>query len=328
MPASHRLRMIFEITHRTTYKYTQPASEAYLELRLGPPHEPGLEILWHKISCSPEAPMTSYEDYFGNRVHFYSMTLRHQKLEITNHLIAKTAPRPLPHAALNLTVAEARQIFGSRLPDIFDYIQPTPVVPVGGIAKAWGTKWFRGHAVLGEALERLNSTIHNHFKYVPGSTDNQTPLAEVWKNKRGVCQDFAHIMLSVLRTCGIPSRYVCGYIDPAPPQKTPDAKGFVGAAYTHAWVEVQVPGGNWVGLDPTNNCWCHQQHIPIARGRDFREAAPVAGTFKASGTQKLSAKVLVRRLSPKQATQRLETLAALKTPLPTPSQKPDSPPTL
>lgn len=291
--------MIFQITHRTDYRYSEPASEAYLELRLTPEQGPSLEILAHEIECDPAMPLTSYRDYFGNLTHFYSMTLRHPRLQITNHLVVRTHPQSPPQAALDLTVAESRQINNSHLPDVFDYLQATSVVPVGGMARHWGTKWFRGNAPLAEALQNLNHTIHRHFTYSPGTTDNSTPLTTVWRQRRGVCQDFAHIMLSVLRTCGIPARYVCGYIDPAPKEHQPGARGLVGAAFTHAWVEALVPGGDWVGLDPTNDCWCHEQHVPVARGRDYREAAPVLGTFKAAGSQQLSAKVLVRRLQEK-----------------------------
>jgi len=296
--------MLYKITHRTDYRYTEPASEAYIEARLTPGPAPGLEILAHEIRFDPANPTSEYKDYFGNHTHFYSMTLRHGHLSILNELTVRTSRVPPPAIALELTVAEARQIISSHLPDVFDYLQSTSVVPVGGMAGNWGTRFFRGDAILADALEKLNRSIHRHFEYQPGSTNNQTSLAKIWKDRRGVCQDFAHIMLSVLRTCGLPARYVCGYIDPAPLNKS--TEGLVGAAFTHAWVEVLVPGGDWVALDPTNNCWCHEQHVPVSRGRDFREAAPVIGTFKTAGSQKLKARVLVRRLSEPESTVRVQ----------------------
>jgi transglutaminase-like putative cysteine protease len=121
-----------------------------------------------------------------------------------------------------------------------------------------------------------------------------TPLAEVWKTRCGVCQDFAHIMLSVLRTSGLPARYVCGYIETDPPE---GAARLVGAVATHAWVEVLVPGMEWVALDPTNNQWCGERHVAVSFGRDFADAAPLRGTFKGSGGQEMSVKVVMKRIT-------------------------------
>lgn len=288
--------MEYEIIHRTEYRYSQPASEAYLEVRLTPPVRPGLEILEHRIDFDPRSPMSEYVDYFGNVTGFYSMTLRHERLAITNHLRAKTSVVPLEGEALDSTVAEARQILASSIVDVYHYLQPTSVVPVGGDAKYWGGKWLSGRESMRSALDHLNKIIYRHFEYQPGTTDNRTPLEKVWKQRKGVCQDFAHVMLSVLRTAGLPCRYVCGYIESEPPQKPDGSRGLVGSSATHAWVEVLLPGLQWVALDPTNNCWCAEQHVPVSFGRDFLDAAPLRGTFKTSGTQKLKVDVRVKRI--------------------------------
>ncbi|RYY91509.1 MAG: transglutaminase family protein, partial [Chitinophagaceae bacterium] len=123
-----------------------------------------------------------------------------------------------------------------------------------------------------------------------------TPLPLVWKHRKGVCQDFAHVALSILRTAGLPARYVCGYIEAAPPRKTESGKKLIGAAATHAWVEVLVPGMEWVALDPTNRKMLDERYVTVSFGRDARDAAPLRGTFKGSGGQKMSAKVLMERL--------------------------------
>ena len=291
--------MVFEIFHRTDYRYSQPASEAYLELRQTPPNTAAQEVLDHRIELNPATRTSSYVDYFGNTTQFFSMTLRHDRLSITNRLRMRTRPVPRPEIALSLTVAEARQIINSRLPEVYDYLQGTEVVPVGGVAKHWGTRWFCSDAPLGEALTHLNTTIYQHFEYSPGTTDNSTHLSTIWKQRRGVCQDFAHVMLSVLRTSGIPARYVCGYIESEPAKREDGSLGLVGSIATHAWVEALLPGGDWVALDPTNNCWCHEQHVAVSYGRDFREAAPVIGTFKTSGSQLMKVKVTMKRLPEK-----------------------------
>ncbi len=289
--------MLFDVVHITDYRYSDPVSEAYVEARLSPPHREEQAVLAHSIEFSPEGGLSDYVDYFGNTTTFYSMTLRHERLVVTNRMTVRTKPRPFPEEALALPVAEARQILASSLTDIFDYLQPTHAVPTGGVSTDWAKKFLPGGAAIGEALESLNSAIHERFAYKPGATEVNTPLPVVWKQKAGVCQDFAHIMLSVLRTAGLPARYVCGYIETdGPTDKTPGGRKLVGSVATHAWVEVLLPGLQWMALDPTNNQWCGERHITVALGRDFEDAAPVRGTFKGSGSQSMKVRVTMKRL--------------------------------
>ena len=285
--------MLFDVIHLTDYRYSEPVSEAYVEARLTPPHRKEQEILAHSIDFSPEAGTSNYVDYFGNTATFYSMTLRHARLAVTNRMTVRTRPHHRPEEALALPVAEARQILASSLTDNFDYLQPTEAVPTGGASMDWAKKYLRSGIPIGEAVTALNRAIHERFQYKPGATELKTPLAAVWKKREGVCQDFAHIMLSVLRTAGLPARYVCGYIETAGPGQ------LVGSVATHAWVELMLPGLQWVAIDPTNNQWCGERHIAVALGRDFEDAAPVRGTFKGSGTQSMKVRVLMKRLAEK-----------------------------
>jgi len=287
--------MLFEVVHLTDYRYTRPASEAYLEARLTPPSRPEQEILSHKIDFLPATLTSAYVDYFGNVTTFYSMTLRHERLTVANRLVVRTKPPIVEAEALMLTVAEARQIFSSNLTDIFDFLQPTAAVPTGGASSEWAKKYLRSDIPLGTALARLNSEIHERFQYKSGSTEITTPLPLIWKQRAGVCQDFAHIMLSVLRTAGLPARYVCGYIE----TEAPAGKKLIGAVATHAWVEVMLPGLKWMAFDPTNNKCCDEQHITVAVGRDFEDASPVRGTFKGSGSQTMKVRVTMQRLPAK-----------------------------
>lgn len=287
--------MRFEITHSTDYRYRGSAIEAYLEARLTPPETAAQHIVSHRIETQPELPMTHYTDTFGNPVAFFSHTLRHDRLAIHNRLIVDTHPPRLPEEALEVSVAEARQLFSSVLLDYFDYLQPTANVPTGGPSANWARQYLAPGVSLREGLLGLNSAIYRSFDYRPGTTDNSTPLSVVWKTKRGVCQDFAHVMLSVLRTAGLPSRYVCGYIETDPPRSA-SGRRLVGAVATHAWVEVLVPGLEWVALDPTNNRWCAEQHVAVSFGRDNRDAAPVRGTFKGGGGQTMKIRVNMKRI--------------------------------
>ncbi len=292
--------MEFEITHVTHYKYGHAAAEAYGEARLTPPSLPSQTVLSHRLVIDPEVKTSGYVDHFGNRVDFFSLPFRHKQLFVSNQAVVRTHPVPLPASSLELPVQEARQILGSVMTDIFDYLQMTPAVQTTREAVQWAKKYLRGSAPLGESLQRLNEAIHAEFKYKPGSTENSTPLATIWKNKVGVCQDFAHIGLSILRTAGLPARYVCGYIE-TDPVRAPDGtiRRMVGAVATHAWIEVLVPGMTWVALDPTNRQWVGERYVAVSFGRDYRDATPLRGTFKGSGGQGMKVRVIMKRRGPK-----------------------------
>ena len=292
--------MLFNVVHTTGYVYADTAMEAYLEVRLTPPVRPEQEVLRHRIEFQPGAQVSDYIDYFGNHTTFYSMTLRHRQLKVTNRMTIRTLPRILPGSGLALTVAEARQILKSAGTGVFDYLQPTEAIPVDAESSAWARDILRENRPLREALDDLNKAIYREFKYRSGSTDVETPLSTIWKTREGVCQDFAHVMISILRAARIPCRYVCGYIESEPPVSAdPSRKRLVGSLATHAWIEVLVPGMAWVALDPTNNQWCGEQHVTVAVGRDFLDAAPVRGTFKGSASQKLKVHVSMQRIPEK-----------------------------
>lgn len=291
--------MLFNIVHTTGYVYADTAMEAYLEVRLTPPARAEQDVLRHRIEFQPGAEASDYIDYFGNRTTFYSMTLRHRQLKVTNRMTVRTLPRVLPEGGLALTIAEARQILKSGT-GVFDYLQPTEAIPIASESSAWGREILRENRPLGEAIDELNKTIYREFKYRSGSTEIETPLSLIWKKREGVCQDFAHVMIGVLRAARIPCRYVCGYIESEPAVSVdPARKRLVGSLATHAWVEVLVPGMAWVALDPTNNQWCGEQHVTVAVGRDFLDAAPVRGTFKGSASQKLKVHVSMQRIPEK-----------------------------
>jgi transglutaminase-like putative cysteine protease len=292
--------MEFEVTHTTHYRYSQPAAEAYGEARLTPPNLPSQTVLEHRLIMDPDVTTSSYKDHYGNTVDFFSLPFRHQRLVITNQLLIRTHPIPRPDDALDLSIQEARQILNSTLTDIFDYLQPTPVVETGRDALTWARKFLRGDRPLGEGLQELNEAIHGEFQYEKGSTEISTPLATVWKTRKGVCQDLAHIGLSVLRTAGLPARYVCGYIETAPPRTSDGGqRRLTGAVATHAWIEVLVPGLHWVAIDPTNRQWTDERYVTVSFGRDFRDATPLRGTFKGSGGQQMRVRVVMKRRNDK-----------------------------
>src|SRR5215218_4411717 len=288
--------MEFEVTHTTKYSYTQPAAEAYGEARLTPPNHPGQTVLSHKLQIEPDVRTSGYDDHFGNRVDFFSLPFRHRKLVVSNRMVVRTHPEPHPVEALELSIQEVRQILASALPDVFDFLQPTEVVVTGREAVAWARKHLRGDRPIGPALTELNEAIHREFRYQSGATENSTPLATIWKTRKGVCQDFAHIGLSILRTAGLPARYICGYIEAEVPQPSDgERRRLTGAVATHAWIEVLVPGMRWVAIDPTNRQWVDDRYVTVSIGRDYRDAAPLRGRFKGSVGQTMSVRVYMKR---------------------------------
>ena len=289
--------MLFRVIHTTDYRYGEPVAEAYLELRLTPLSREGQTIQEHRLTIEPASRTSGYRDYFGNQVAFLSLPYRHSRLTIRSEALVKTEFKALPDDSLELTTQEARQILTGSLPLVFDYLQPTDMVKIGREAVQWAKRYLPGQIVLRKGLENLNRAIYENFQYRKGATNFSTDVSTIWRDRIGVCQDFAHIMLSVLRTAGLPSRYVCGYIETAPPRgDNGEGKRLVGSVATHAWVEVLLPGQRWVALDPTNNRWCGEQHIAVSFGRDASEAAPIRGTFKGSGDQVMKVQVKVIRV--------------------------------
>ena len=289
--------MLFRVTHTTDYRYGEPVAEAYLELRLTPLSRQSQTVQEHRLTVEPASRTSGYRDYFGNEVAFLSLPYRHSRLTIRSEALVKTQSEILPEESLDLTVQEARQILTGSLPFVFDYLQPTDMVKIGREAVQWAKRYLTSQTVLRIGLQNLNRAIYENFQYRKGATNFSTDVSFVWRDRIGVCQDFAHIMLSVLRTAGLPSRYICGYIESAPPRgENGQKKRLIGSVATHAWVEVLLPGQHWVALDPTNNRWCGEQHIAVSFGRDAGEAAPIRGTFKGSGDQIMKVQVKVVRV--------------------------------
>ncbi|MGA2052558.1 MAG: transglutaminase family protein [Opitutales bacterium] len=288
--------MRFQVTHRTEYEYRVPASESVAELRVWPRDTNTQKVLKRRLTLDPYAPVDHYIDYFGNHVEFFSLPFRHRHLSVEAMAEVVTTPPPDASAALSITVGEARQIFNSQMFRLFDFLQPTEAVPLGEVLQPVKPRFFPASATMGDALRELNSWIYRRFQYRPGTTDVSTPIAQVLKQRSGVCQDFAHLMLALLRASRIPARYVSGYIEPYDPEKVTGQ--LVGAAASHAWVEVFLPGGTWYGLDPTNDQAAGERHVVVAVGRDYHDVAPMRGTYKGAHDQKLAVIVSVRRRKP------------------------------
>jgi transglutaminase-like putative cysteine protease len=293
--------MRFRIHHRTCYRYAGTASESFMEARVQPCAEARQTLHSHRLVTDPPANVHWYTDYFGNVVETFSVVRRHQELVLDSHSVVETRPVPPPEAALEISVSEARQLFRSEKLVLFEYLAASAAVPLTAEINGLANRFFRPGDPVGPAVLQLNRWIKDTLRYQAGSTRIDTPIAEVLRQRRGVCQDFAQLMIAILRSAEIPARYVVGYIETESQRRASESAGagparLVGAAESHAWVEVYLPGGYWWPLDPTNNCPAGERHVKVAVGRDYLDCTPTRGVFKGTRTQKLSVAVVMQRI--------------------------------
>lgn len=291
--------MRFRITHRTLYRYAGSASESFMEARLTPITDDSQQLLSRQLVTTPLANVHSYTDYFGNTVETFSIVQRHRELVLESISEVDTMPFPPPAAALEISVSEARQIYRSEKLALFEFLMPSEAITLGPEVNALANKLFKPGDPLGTSLLALNNWVKTNFRYVSGSTQIDTPVAVALRQRTGVCQDFAQVMIAILRSAEIPARYVTGYIETETQRKASEAKrapALIGASESHAWVEVFLPGGFWWPLDPTNDCVAGERHVKVALGRDYHDSTPTRGVFKGTHTEKLSVSVLMQRL--------------------------------
>ena len=278
--------MIYDIRHVTTYTYDAPVAYSLCALRLSPTSRTGQRVINVQIDIDPPAAKrVQHTCFFGNDFEIVHIEAEHRELTVSARARIAVA-RPVP-PAITTDWEEVRQEafsvkdIGPRSPAHFIYA--SRVVTLDEPVVDYARKSFpAGRQVLNGAVD-LMARIWDDFDYDPKATLVSTPLGEAFAKKRGVCQDFAHIMLAGLRGVGLPARYVSGYLRTVPP---PGKERLEGADATHAWVSVwcgELDG--WVGLDPTNNIFVGDDHIILAEGRDYADVAPINGVILSSGDQ-------------------------------------------
>ncbi|TVR54103.1 MAG: transglutaminase family protein [Puniceicoccaceae bacterium] len=289
--------MRFSIVHKTSYRYAMPAYESFMEVRLTPLTNRTQRLIQRHLRIEPDTGTARYLDYFGNAVEHFSVIRRHSSLSLTAVSEVETFPAEVSPEAVDISLSEARQIFNRRTIDLFEYLMPSAAIALSRPIRRQAALLLHPGDQLGEALQRLLAWFRENFTYEAGSTSIDTPVHEVLETRRGVCQDFAHLFIALLRSSGIPARYVCGYIETEAERRASEgtAPRLVGASESHAWVEVALPGGEWYPLDPTNHCLAGERHVMVACGRDYHDTTPTRGVFKGAVSQRLDVSVKMRR---------------------------------
>ena len=277
--------MLYDLSHRTTYRYSQPVSLAQHFLHMTPRVAAGQTTHRTALSITPEPTYaTNGMDYFGNPTTFLSIEQFHSELAIhtRNRIEVKKPPPPDPEATMpwdkvyDAIVAD-RSLDGL---DAIQYAYPSPKTVVRADIETYARVSFPpGRPVLAGARD-LTRRIFQEFAYDPTATTVTTPVDAVFAIRRGVCQDFAHFELACLRKLGLAARYVSGYLLTTPPAGQPR---LVGADASHAWLSVWCPGHGWVDLDPTNNLLPRDEHITLAWGRDYADVSLVNGVIFGGG---------------------------------------------
>ncbi len=286
--------MKYKITHTTTYLYQSPVRVCHNLLLLTPRENTRLRCHSHRLQISPNPQISNHRvDFFGNHLRAFSIEESHRQLRVTATSRVQIQPQGDIHADQSPPWEElVRALAAQELKDSvdasvyrFDSRRITRSTEFEDYAKASFTK---GRSVFAGALS-LMERIHREFKYDATATNVNTKASDAFRMRRGVCQDFAHIAISCLRSIGIPARYVSGYLRTIPP---PGKPRLVGVDQSHAWLSVYCGDTlGWIDIDPTNNSVCQSDHVPIAWGRDYHDVVPLRGVFLGGGTHTLSVSV-------------------------------------
>jgi transglutaminase-like putative cysteine protease len=271
----------YRVIHRTEYEYEDDVTFSYGQLHLLPRDLGCQRCLRAKITIDP-APAVLHErlDYFGNRVSYFEVQESHRKLHVTATSTVEVGERATGISLLgNRPWEEARDAAADRTADqvdAADFVLESPRVPNLARYRSFAEESFVPGRPLLEAISSLSHRIYSEFEYVPGSTSVTTPLAEAFRKRKGVCQDFAHLGIACLRSLGLPARYVSGYLETDAPSGKPKLTGVDGS---HAWLSVLIPEAGWLDVDPTNDQFAGDRYVVTAYGRDYSDVPPLNGVI-------------------------------------------------
>ena len=275
----------YKIHHVTRYFYESPVRDSANQIILFPIKDDYQEVLKHELKITGDPFIDIHHDYYGNQVGSFTYTEPHVRLDISSKIWVSTKFRPYP---LDDIFAEEQwnTLYGLQyqMPYI-DFLRQEYFEGLPELQTIIANQKLYGETPYQIAL-RFNRYIYENFNYIKGITTVESTLDEIWKLKAGVCQDFAHILMVMLRQVFIPARYVSGYI-------CSSKSTMRGEGATHAWAEAYIPGYGWLGLDPTNNIIANEHHVRLAVGRNFSDCSPVKGVYKGGAAHALKVEVTV-----------------------------------
>lgn len=280
---SWRLR----VRHSTGYRYDTEVRASYNEARLTPLTGTAQLTLESRVQTSPPARQQRYWDYWGTQVTSFDLSTPHRELEVTAESVVETADAPPPPVGATWGLLRSEQVADTHVEMLTPSARTVPEHDMTAVA----AQTVEGLEPYDAALALLRR-VHQDVAYRPGSTGVSTGAAEAWRQRSGVCQDIAHVSIALLRSVGVPARYVSGYLHPGGERA---AIGETVRGESHAWVEAWL--GDWWAYDPTNDVPVGQRHVVVARGRDYADVPPLKGVFSGGGSHSLGVVVEVTRLS-------------------------------
>ena len=283
------------VTHDTTTIYGARVAVACHVAHLVPRRTPRQELREFDLRIEPSpSQQSSGSDVFGNARHCFALYVPHETLLVRSSCRVRLLPAPAADASATAAwddlAASLRYRAGAPFEPAAEFVYPSPFVPQLGALRQYADASFAaGRPVLDGAID-LMRRIHDDFVYKDGATEIGTPLLEVFMLRRGVCQDYTHVMIGCLRALGLPARYVSGYLLSEPP---PGRERLLGADASHAWVSVWCPPLGWIDLDPTNDVRADTSHVTLAIGRDYGDVMPLRGVIQGGGEHSLKVAVSV-----------------------------------
>jgi len=300
----------YRLVHVTQFSYDGPVTDSYNEVRLQPLQDDYQSCLMFQLKTDPAVSNAMHTDYFGNTVQRFNVLHEHRRLRIeADSVVLVQDPRPPPNG---VSLSELQGL-EDELEEQYDFLHPTGYVPhladlreFMSLAEAGSGGMCSGFA------SSAMKIVHDRFRYEKGATHVHSSIEDSLRNRSGVCQDFAHILLAVLRMRGLPARYASGYLVPLrAAQPGASLEEVVGGQASHAWTEVFIPGEGWFGLDPTVGAPVGRQHVRIAYGRDYGDVAPIRGVYRGHAGQHMSVDVRVRPALNEEGCEILEETAAV-----------------
>jgi transglutaminase-like putative cysteine protease len=300
--------MLLRIDHETRLTYSEPVTESVIKVRMAPLSGDDQTVMHYRLRLTPPAPVTSFRDGFGNRVDLFNILPPHGDLAIAATSFVQTHRRPGRDRIGNVMCP----VDGQVDLDAVEFTRPSKLVGAGPAVRAFVSGLPRHPATVIERVQELVAAVRGRMIYEKKVTTANTPVAEALELGRGVCQDFAHLLIAACRAVGLPARYVSGYVCQP------------GEVATHAWVQVWAgPGCGWVDIDPTHDTWPGDDHVVTAVGRDYADVPPNRGVWKGAATETIAVTVSVRPLDrlPPEAGEPIGAPAWVGTALPQPTSK-------